>query len=287
MRKCIETLRHTLYRIIYQAHTPAGKAFDIALIALILVSVLTISLDSVADISQHYGGLLFTVEWIVTILFTVEYILRIFCIHRPFKYITSFYGIIDLLAIVPSYFSLFIPGSHYLQVIRILRVLRIFRILKLVRFINQSNLLINALMSSRLKITIFLFTICTLLVVFGSAMYLVEGPENGFTNIPISIYWAVVTLTTVGFGDITPKTDLGRALSAVIMVIGYAIIAVPTGIFTAELSQSMRQYNARSDKRICPKCRNTGHVADANYCRICGEPLSRPSEANSGKETSP
>ena len=273
MRTQIETMRHTLYQIIYQAHTPAGRRFDIALIILILASVLTIILDSVAEISQQYGEQLSTAEWIFTILFTIEYILRIFCIHRPFKYIASFYGVIDLLAIVPSYISLLIPGSYYLQVIRILRVLRIFRVLKLVRYINQSNLLLNALMASRLKIAIFLFTISTLLVVFGSAMYLVEGPENGFTNIPVSIYWAVVTLTTVGFGDITPKTDLGRAISAVVMIIGYAIIAVPTGIITTELSQEMKRQHKLLNRRICPKCRKPDHDMDANYCRICGTEL--------------
>jgi voltage-gated potassium channel len=278
MRNRIETLRHTLYQVIYQAHTPAGRWFDIILIISILASVLTIVLDSVAEISQQYGKLLLTAEWVFTALFTVEYILRIFCIHRPFKYIISFYGIIDLLAIVPSYLSIFIPGLHSLLIIRILRVLRIFRILKLVQFINQSNLLINALLASRFKITIFLFTITTLLVVFGSAMYVIEGPENGFTNIPVSIYWSVVTLTTVGFGDITPKTDLGRAVSAIVMVTGYAIIAVPTGIFTAELSQEMRRQNARADKRICTKCRKNEHEPDANYCRICGEELSLPVE---------
>ncbi|MGR9014424.1 MAG: ion transporter, partial [Gammaproteobacteria bacterium] len=255
MRTRIEALRHTLYRIIYQANTPAGKGFDIALMILILASVLTITLDSVAEISRQYGELFFIAEWVFTILFSIEYILRIICIHRPIKYIASFYGFIDLLAIIPSYISIFMPGTQYLQIIRILRVLRVFRVLKLVRFINQSNLLVNALMASRLKITIFLFTICTLLVVFGSAMYLIEGPEHGFNNIPISVYWAVVTLTTVGFGDITPQTDLGRAISAVVMVIGYAIIAVPTGIFTAELSQEMKRQSTRFDRRTCPKCR--------------------------------
>lgn len=282
MRERIETLRHNLYHIIYQANTPSGKGFDIALIILILLSVLTITLDSVAEFSQQYGELFITAEWVFTILFSIEYLLRIFCIHRPFKYIFSFYGLIDLMAIIPSYISLFIPGSHYLQIIRILRVLRVFRVLKLVRFINQSNLLINALLASRLKITIFLFTISTLLVVFGSAMYLIEGPENGFNNIPVSIYWAIVTLTTVGFGDITPKTDLGRSISAVVMVIGYAIIAVPTGIFTAELSQEMRRQNKRADQRMCPKCRKTGHEQEANYCIICGTELPLPVEAKSG-----
>lgn len=278
MKTRIETLRHTLYQVIYQSHTPSGRGFDIALIILILASVLTIILDSVADISRQYGDQFVIAEWVFTTLFTIEYLLRIFCIHRPFKYILSFYGLIDLLAILPSYVSLIIPGSHYLQVIRILRVLRVFRVLKLVRFINQSNQLLNALMASRLKVTIFLFTISTLLVVFGSLMYLIEGPENGFTNIPVSIYWAVVTLTTVGFGDITPKTDIGRAVSAVVMVIGYAIIAVPTGIFTAELSREMKRQPTRLDQRICSKCRKAGHEADACYCCICGTELPRSVE---------
>lgn len=209
-------------------------------------------------------------------VFTVEYLLRISCTPRPFKYIFSFYGIIDLLAIAPSYINFFIPGFHSLLIIRILRVLRIFRILKLVQFINQSNLLVNALLASRLKIIIFLFTISTLLVVFGATMYLIEGPENGFTNIPVSIYWSVVTLTTVGFGDITPKTDLGRAISAIVMVTGYAIIAVPTAIFTAELSQEMKRQNACADTQICRRCRKSQHEPDANYCRICGEALIHP-----------
>jgi len=188
MRSKLETLRHTLYQIIYQSHTPAGRGFDIALMVLILASVLIIILDSIEAISQHYGGLFFTAEWMITILFTIEYCLRIFSIHKPFKYVISFYGLIDLLSIIPSYLSLFIPGTHYLQIIRILRVLRIFRVLKLVRFINQSNMLVNALLASRLKIAIFLFTISTLLVIFVSTMYLIESPKNGFSNIPISIY---------------------------------------------------------------------------------------------------
>jgi len=272
MRARIEGWRHTLYQIIYQANTPAGKGFDITLMLLILASVLTIMLDSVAEINQAYGKELYVAEWLFTILFTLEYSLRIFCIHKPSKYIVSFYGLIDLLSIIPSYLSLFLPGAHYLQVIRILRVLRVFRVLKLVRFINQANILVNALQASRLKIAIFMFTISTLLVVFGSTMYLIEGPENGFTNIPVSIYWAVVTLTTVGFGDITPKTDLGRAVSAVVMIIGYAIIAVPTGIFTAELSKEMKKQR-KTDPRSCPRCRHAGHEQDANYCRICGTEL--------------
>lgn len=278
MRSRLETLRHSLYQIIYQSHTPAGRGFDIGLIFLILASVLIIILDSVEEISKHYGELFFTAEWMITIFFTIEYLLRIFSIHKPVKYIISFYGLIDLLSIIPSYLSLFIPGTHYLQIIRIMRVLRIFRVLKLVRFINQSNMLVNALLASRLKIAIFLFTIATLLVIFGATMYLIEGPENGFSNIPVSIYWAVVTLTTVGFGDITPKTDLGRSVSAVVMILGYAIIAVPTGIFTAELSQEMKKQDVRSDKRSCPKCRKLGHNGEANYCHICGTALSTTAE---------
>ena len=266
-------MRHTLYQVIYQAHTPAGKGFDIALIISILASGLTIVMESVAGFSQQYGELLVKIDWVFTLLFTIEYFLRIFCIHRPIKYIFSFYGLIDLMSIVPSYISLFIPGSHYLQVIRILRVLRVFRVLKLVQYINQSNLLLNALLASRQKIAIFLFTISTLLVIFGSTMYLIEGPEHGFTNIPVSIYWAVVTLTTVGFGDITPKTDLGRAISALVMIIGYAIIAVPTGIITTELSQEMKKQQTRLNRRRCPQCRKPGHEIDANYCRICGTEL--------------
>jgi voltage-gated potassium channel len=272
IKTSIERWRHSLYQIIYQANTPAGRSFDIALMILILASVLTITLDSVAEINQKYGDELSAAEWLFTILFTLEYILRIFCIHKPIKYIGSFYGVIDLISILPSYLSLFLPGAHYLLVIRVLRVLRVFRVLKLVRFINQANLLVNALRASRLKITIFMFTISTLLIVFGSAMYLIEGPENGFTNIPVSIYWSVVTLTTVGFGDITPKTDLGRAASAVVMIIGYAIIAVPTGIFTAELSKEMKKQD-KADGRMCPRCRHPGHEKDANYCRICGTEL--------------
>jgi voltage-gated potassium channel len=273
MEKRIEALRHKLYQVIYQAHTPAGRVFDVVLIISILISVLTIILDSVTEINQQYSKALYIIDWVFTILFTVEYLLRIFCIHRPLKYITSFYGIIDLLSIVPSYIGFFIPGSRYLQVIRILRVLRIFRVLKLVQYVNQSNQLLNALSASRPKIAIFLFTISTLLVIFGSIMYLIEGPENGFTNIPVSIYWAVVTLTTVGFGDITPQTDLGRAISAVVMVIGYAIIAVPTGIISNELSQEMKKQNTLLVKRICQKCHKMGHEIDANYCRVCGTEL--------------
>ncbi|MEI7867033.1 MAG: ion transporter [Candidatus Methylumidiphilus sp.] len=274
MHDRIGSLRHALYSVIFQSHSRAGRGFDIGLIFCILASSTVVILDSVGEINQRHGNQLLFAERIFTAIFTLEYSLRIFCIHRPFKYIFSFYGVIDLLAILPSYVSLLIPGTHYLQIIRILRVLRIFRILKLIQFINQSNLLLNALVASRIKIFIFLFTISTLLIVFGSAMYLIEGPENGFSNIPVSIYWAVVTLTTVGFGDITPKTDLGRAVSALVMIIGYAIIAVPTGIFTAELNQEMRRQDNQRTARVCGECGKRGHDDEANFCMVCGKPLS-------------
>jgi len=267
------TLRLQLYTIIFQSHTNAGRWFDIALLFCIFASATMVILDSVAAINQEYGRQLLLAEWFFTILFTVEYGLRIFCVHRPLKYIFSFYGVIDFLSIVPTYISFFIPGTHYLQIIRILRVLRVFRILKLVQFVNQSNLLLNALLASRLKIAIFMYAISILVVIFGSSMYLIEGPENGFTNIPVSIYWAVVTLTTVGFGDITPKTDLGRAVSALVMMVGYAIIAVPTGIFTAELNQEMKRKDRAEKLRTCLKCGKRGHAEEANFCMVCGAPL--------------
>jgi len=270
----VEQLRDTLYRVIYLSDSPAGRGFDIALIVCILTSSTTVILDSVAEINQQYGRPLWLAEWLFTALFTLEYLLRLFCIQRPVKYVFSFYGIIDLLSIAPSYISLFVTGTHHLQIIRIVRVLRIFRVLKLVRLVNQSNMLVNALLASRLKIAIFLFAISTLLIVFGTTMYLIEGPENGFDNIPVSIYWAVVTLTTVGFGDITPKTDLGRAVSALVMVLGYAIIAVPTGIFTAEMNQELRKQEGRRAARVCPACGKRGHEDEANFCLVCGSPLS-------------
>lgn len=270
MKTRIEVIKHSLYKIIYQANTPAGKLFDLVLIVSILVSVLAIILDSVAEINQHYGKLFFLIDWFFTFLFSLEYLLRIFCIHKPWKYIFSFFGLIDLMSIVPSYASLLFPGSHYLQVIRILRVLRIFRVLKLAQYTHQSRQLLNALSASKPKIAIFLFAISTLLVIFGATMYILEGPENGFTNIPVSIYWAVVTLTTVGFGDITPKTDIGRAISAVVMIIGYAIIAVPTGIITTEMTKGMTGQSTETDGRNCPRCRKTGHRSEANYCDRCG-----------------
>ena len=263
------SLRHSLYRIIFEADTRKGKWFDILLIISIVLSVFVVMLDSVEPISAVYGRLLFSMEWVFTVLFTIEYLLRIFCARQPAKYTTSFFGVIDLLAVLPTYLSIIIPGSQYLLAIRILRVLRVFRVLKLAKFLGESEMLMQALRASRRKITIFLFTVLTSVVVLGSFMYVIESRENGFTSIPRSIYWAIVTLTTVGYGDIHPKTGLGQALAAVIMILGYGLIAVPTGIFTVEVS-SLKQ---KPSLQTCVECSSENHDRDAVFCKYCGEKL--------------
>ena len=261
-------IRWTLYRIIFESDSPVGKWFDIILILSIFISVIVVMLDSVESINAVYGGLFLSMEWFFTVLFTLEYLLRIFCARKPVKYAASFFGIIDLLAVLPTYLSLLIPGSQYLLVIRILRVLRVFRVLKLAKFLGESEMLLQALRASRRKIAIFLFTVLTLVVVLGSLMYVIESRENGFTSIPRSIYWAIVTLTTVGYGDIHPKTGLGQALAAVIMLLGYGLIAVPTGIITVEAS-TLRQKSSRT----CAGCGSKNHESDAVFCKYCGERL--------------
>ena len=263
-------VRTRLHEIIFEADTPGGKLFDVLLILSIVISVILVMLDSVSSIRQSYGMLLYAGEWFFTILFTIEYALRLCSVGRPFAYATSFFGLVDLMAILPSYLSLIFPGTHYLLVIRILRVLRIFRVLKLAQYLGEINVLSRALLASRRKITVFLFVVLTLVVIFGSLMYLIEDPENGFTSIPRSIYWAIVTLTTVGYGDISPQTGLGQAISAVIMIIGYAIIAVPTGIVTAELSQT---YKKSVSTQACRRCSAEGHDPDAKHCKYCGAEL--------------
>ena len=262
--------RHRLHEIIFEADTRAGKIFDICLILSILLSVMAVMLDSIPNIQQDYRSLFFGAEWFFTVLFTIEYILRLISVRKRIGYALSFYGIIDLLAVLPTYFSLLIPGSQYFLVLRLLRVLRIFRVLKLVQYLNEAKMLVLALKASRRKITVFLFTVLTLVVIFGSLMYVIEGEENGFTNIPRSIYWAIVTLTTVGYGDISPKTGLGQAIASVIMILGYGIIAVPTGIVTAEIS---RVSAGKISTQVCPHCAADDHDADALYCRICGHKL--------------
>ena len=263
-------LRDRLHEIIFEADTPGGKLFDVLLILLIVASVILVMLDSVSSIRQSYGRLLYLIEWIFTIIFTIEYALRLYSVRRPLAYATSFFGIVDLMAILPSYLSIIFPGTHYLLVIRVLRVLRIFRVLKLAQYVGEIQVLSRALLASRRKITVFLFTVTTLVIIFGSLMYLIEKPEHGFTSIPRSIYWAVVTLTTVGYGDISPKTELGQAISAIIMIIGYGIIAVPTGIVTAELTQT---YKKSVSTQACRMCSAEGHDPDASHCKYCGAEL--------------
>lgn len=262
--------RRILHEVIFEADTKAGKLFDELLIISILVSVAAVMLDSIASIQINYGDLLYGIEWFFTIVFTVEYGLRLSCVGRPLKYATSFYGLVDLLAIIPTYLSLLLPGSQYLLVIRILRILRIFRILKLVTYLGEAQMLMQAMRASRRKIAVFIYTVLTLVVIFGSLMYVIEGEANGFTSIPRSIYWAIVTLTTVGYGDISPQTPIGQALASVVMVFGFAIIAVPTGIVTAEMSQV---YRKKVSTQACPECSAEGHDPDARHCKYCGAGL--------------
>jgi voltage-gated potassium channel len=263
--------RSKVYKIIYLSDTAAGKWFDILLIIFIVLSVLTIILDSVNELHQNYETLFFLLEWFFTIVFTLEYILRLVSIKKPYIYIFSFFGIVDILSILPTYISLFFAGAQTLLVIRILRVLRIFRILKLVHLSQQMQMLTRAVSNSRHKLFVFFFFIITVLVIFGSVMYLIEGPENGFASIPQGIYWAVVTLTTVGYGDIAPQTVLGRGIASLIMLTGFTIIAVPTGIFAAELNKEAKR--GRKLSRKCEACGLVGHTQNANYCRRCGAEL--------------
>lgn len=263
--------RATLYEVIFGHDTPAGRRFDVALIAAILLSVLAVMLDTVATLHDRYGNLLLAVEWVFTILFTVEYGLRLASFPKPWRYARSFFGVVDLLAILPTYLSLVLPGTQYLLTIRILRVLRVYRILKLVEYLGESRMLLVALRDSRRKITVFLFAVLALVVILGSMMYLVEGHTNGFTSIPQSIYWTIVTLTTVGYGDITPVTSLGQVAASLIMLLGYAIIAVPTGIVTVALSRTSQ--GAAAERRVCPDCGQDGHTATAVYCQWCSARL--------------
>ena len=260
-----------LHEVIFEADTPLGKAFDILLIVSILVSVIAVMLDSILAVQLHFGGILSGIEWLFTIIFTIEYILRLMCVGKPFKYAISFYGIVDLLAILPTFVSLFMPGTQYFLVIRILRILRIFRIFKLAPYLGESRLLMKALRASSRKITVFILTVMTLVVIFGSLMYVIEGGNNGFTSIPRSIYWAIVTLTTVGYGDISPQTILGQTMASMVMITGYAIIAVPTGIVTVEMSKAFG--DRKVSTQSCPECSAEGHDADARYCKYCGAVL--------------
>ena len=263
--------RQQLQEIIYESNTPAGKAFDIGLLVAIVASTIIVMLDSIVPWHQKHGYFAFVTEWGFTILFTLEYILRLVSIRKPMKYVLSPLGLIDLLAIIPSFLSFFLPGAQSLLVFRSLRLLRIFRIFKLTRFLTELQFLSVALQASLRKISIFMLTVVTLVVILGSVMYLVERQEHGFTSIPESIYWAVVTITTVGYGDISPVTPLGKAVASLMMLIGYGIIAVPTGIITTEIAAATR--HKAQGHETCPSCGREGHDADAVHCKYCGAHL--------------
>lgn len=266
----LSPLREKIHNIIFEAETPIGRAFDIALIGLILFSVLVVMAESVKELQELYAEVFFWIEIITTIIFTAEYLLRLWVVRSPMKYATSFFGIVDLLAILPVYLMFFLGGTSFFLVIRALRLMRIFRIFKLGHFMNEGNVIIEAMKASRMKISVFLFFILILVTIIGSIMYVIEGESNpGFTSIPRSIYWSIVTLTTVGFGDIVPKTQFGQFLSAVVMILGYAVIAVPTGIVSSEMVQQKSIANTKA----CYNCGEEGHDNDAVYCKYCGEDL--------------
>lgn len=262
--------RHRLHEIIFEADTPVGKAFDVVLIWSIILSVAAVILESVKSIQSAYGGILYAFEWFFTLLFTIEYILRLISVKRPVGYATSFFGIVDLLAVIPTYLSILIPGSQSLLTIRIVRLLRVFRVFKLTAYLSEARVITSALRASRRKISVFLLAVVTIVVIIGSFMYLIEGEQNGFSDIPTSIYWAIVTLTTVGYGDLSPQTPFGKALASIVMVMGYGIIAVPTGIVTVEFSHAARK---SVSTQACPTCGADGHDMDATHCKYCGAHL--------------
>lgn len=264
--------KEKLHEIIYEADTPAGKFFDIALLIVIVLSIILVMLESVSSYRSRYYWSFYIAEWVITIIFSVEYILRIITIRKPKKYIFSFYGIVDLLSTLPTYIAFVFGGSNLLFAIRALRLLRVFRILKITRYIGESNKLVNALKNSKPKILVFLFAVLIICIITGTVMHLVEGEAGGFENIPISIYWSIVTLTTVGFGDIHPVTPLGRLLASVLMIMGYGIIAVPTGIVSAEYSRSSKE-DIPTNTQVCPYCNETKHLNNAEYCHNCGKKL--------------
>ena len=262
--------RNLWYRLVFHHETPAERNFDLLLILTILASIAVVMVDSVNAIKLRWHEVLFVAEWVFTILFTAEYLLRLWVVRRPLRYATSFFGVIDLLAILPTYLSLLLVGSNYLIVIRVLRLLRVFRVLKLVEYSSEAGVLIGSLLRSSRKIFVFICAVITIVIIFGSLMYVIEGPEHGFTSIPTSMYWAVVTMATVGFGDIAPATPLGRLITSILILIGYSIIAVPTGIYTAELANTLRPKRSAVQ---CTRCGLPEHEPDALHCRRCGERL--------------
>jgi voltage-gated potassium channel len=262
--------REQLRIIVFQTDTKAGRRFDKILLLIILCSLLIVIIDSIEAVHRQYADLFAYIEWGFTVVFAVEYILRLYCSPKPLKYAFSFYGLIDLLAIVPGILAIYYSDAQYLLIVRVVRMLRIFRVLKLSPYLKQANYLLAALRGSKQKIIVFLLTVSTLVTVFGTLMYVIEGPDHGFTSIPKGIYWAIVTLTTVGFGDIVPKTPVGQILSSLVMITGYSIIAVPTGIFTAELANAMRGDQLQHD---CPVCAKNSHEQSAAFCSRCGNAL--------------
>lgn len=263
--------RARLHEIVFEADTPQGRAFDVTLVVAILAAVLVAMLESVRGLPPAVHEALVAAEWVFTALFSIEYVLRLISVHQPLRYATSFFGIVDLLAVLPTYLSFVFPGSQSLLVIRSLRLLRIFRVLKLTRFLTEAQVLRRALLESRAKITVFLTTVLVSVVIVGATMYLIEGPENGFTSIPMGMYWAIVTMTTVGYGDISPGTTLGRIVASLLMVLGYSLIIVPTGIVSAEMAHQMTRRPIST--QACPSCSRDGHDADARHCKWCGAGL--------------
>jgi voltage-gated potassium channel len=265
--------RHRWHEVIFEAETPAGKRFDVLLLVAIVLSVLTVLLESVPSLSTGHPELFFWLEWGFTSLFAIEYLARLAVVNRPLRYAVSFYGLVDLLSVLPSFVGLVVPGSASLRVIRILRLLRVFRVLKLVGFLNEAQVLLTALRASRRKILVFLFAVLALVTILGTMMYIIEDENAGFKSIPMSIYWAIVTVTTVGYGDIAPSTVPGQILASLIMIIGYAIIAVPTGIVGAELARTMRGDGREVSTEACPSCGRDGHDPEAAFCKHCGAAL--------------
>ncbi len=270
------SLKERLHTVIFEADTRTGKAFDVTLLVFIVASIAIVMLESVNHINTQYGTILRFLEWIITIGFTIEYILRIYVVKRPTKYIFSFFGLVDLISLIPTYLGLFFVSGHYLVVVRSLRLLRVFRIFKLAQFLGESAVLYTALRASRYKISVFLATILMLVIIMGSVMYIIEGGQEGtgFTSIPRSVYWAIVTLTTVGYGDIAPQSAFGQTVAAFIMIMGYAVIAVPTGIVSVELNAAQEASQLKKLNTItCHSCTLEGHDNDAHFCKYCGESL--------------
>jgi len=280
----LSPLQEKIHEVIFEADTPTGKMFDIILLIAIIASVIVVMLESVQALNDKFHYLFLVLEWVFTIFFTIEYGLRLYSVRKPMKYATSFFGVIDLLAILPAFLSLVISGTHYLVVIRTLRLLRVFRIFKLTKFLKESAIIVQALKDSRAKITVFMTFVILMVTIIGSMMYLIEGGsvDSGFTSIPRSIYWAIVTLTTVGYGDIAPATEIGQFLAAIVMILGYAVIAVPTGIVSAEMTMSVQKKGKKKKKRdkfeeistqACRSCSKEGHDHNAVFCKFCGEQL--------------